>query len=209
MDVPQKVTTLHRLHLCLNCLAQSHTRSHCRSLERCWRCSQFHHSLLHPIPDEHVWFPMTARVRVITWKGRRARNTRVVIDPDSPRSYIALKEALDMHCIINDSRTTVTLCHQYLERRQVQVRCVVQDRDFGYSPPARIDREFNMPHRIPGAREPADRWWYSRDQYFMILGADVSREIFIRPTVAQSGRIFTQVTVFGQAYFGEGRKSNI
>ncbi|XP_073813828.1 uncharacterized protein [Musca autumnalis] len=205
LDDHKKGDIILKTGVCINCLAQTHKRSQCRSQDVCRRCKGFHHSLLHYLPDGFIWFSMTALIRIYTCTGRRAQTTRVLLEPNSKWSFIAVEEARKLHCIIDDNRTTVVLQHSSLDKRRVQVECVVRDRVFGFAPTSRVDEHFNLPDEIPVDVDNADKWWYMSSPYYLILGAEACRDIFTGPTVAQPGKIFTQNSVFGQLYFGEGR----
>lgn len=206
LDTSKKRDFVMNNRLCINCLASSHERSACRSLDVCKLCNGFHHSFLHRMTDEYIWFPMTAMVRIYTCYGRRDQNTRVLLDPNSKYSYIALEEALDMYCLMDNERTTVVLQHQSVDRKKIKVELVVRDRVFGVTPTARIDKEANMFANPPGNVIDADRYWNRSSPYFVILAAEACRAVFVGPPMVQPGRIFIQDSIFGRLYFGEGKK---
>ncbi|XP_073819544.1 uncharacterized protein [Musca autumnalis] len=207
MDSLQRSVVVVNKELCKNCLAQTHNRWQCPCPENCKRCGDFHHSLLHHPPVDHVWFAMSAMVRVYTCKGRRSQTSRAILDPNLKRSYITQDEAIDLHCIVDkDMRTVVPLRHFSDEQPPVRVECVVTNRQFGLSPSARIDKNFKVPSKLSEETWDADRWWFKPSPYQIILGEEACREIFVGPTVARPGNVFTQDSVFGQLYFDEGKK---
>lgn len=205
MTLEKKLRAVAHHGLCTNCLAQSHRLPNCRSIDRCRRCMQDHNSLLHPMSAGTIWFEMTAQVRVITHPGARPRETRLLIDPNAARSSITFAEALHLGCIVRNGRTTVTIYHRRYEKRRVEVECAVEHKKYNFNPESRIGREWNKTRAQNADIAEADLWWFDPARYSIILGADVTKQVLIGPAAGRPGQIYSQETVFGQAYFGEGR----
>lgn len=202
MNIEQKLRAVAHHGLCMNCLAQSHQRRQCSS-ENCHRCYLDHHSLLHPLPKGKIWFQMTAEVRVITWPRRRAQVIRVLIDPNAARSSILSTETRRLCCVTFHHRTTLTIFHRVQEKRRIEVDCAIEDGAYGYNPEAHIERQVRRKSSL--AADEADRDWYEKSTYSMVLGADVMKQILIGPAKKLPGHMYSQETIFGQTYFGEGK----
>lgn len=197
MDVEQKLRVVAQKSLCYNCLAQSHGRGNCKSIDRCRRCFQDHNSWLHPMPSNRVWVQMTANVRVIVRPGKEPRITRALIDPNATRYSITLTEAENLNCIIKRGRTTIVVYHCREEQQRIEVECVVEDVDYGFSPICNVEQDGG------DCRVNANRNWHKSQEYNLILGADVQNMIFIGAAKGRPGRIYVQDTIFGFTYFGE------
>lgn len=206
MNLEQKLRAVAYHGLCTNCLAQSHRRSQCQSIDRCRICKQDHNTWLHPLEKGQIWFRMTAEIRIVTWPGHRAKETRVLIDPNAARSSITADEAERLNCFIHEGRTTVTVFHRrYNDKRNILIDCAVEDRDYGYNPIARINREFQQTREHAAAINDADPWWFEKRRYFMVLGADVTKEILVGRAQGRPGGIYSQETIFGQTFFGASK----
>lgn len=197
MDVEQKLRFVAQKSLCYNCLAQSHGRNGCKSIDRCRRCMQDHNTWLHPIPEGNVWVQMTAYIRIITRPGEKPQFTRALIDPNASRSSITDSEASYLGCKISKGRTTFIVYHSREEGRRIEVDCVVEKTSYGRSPKYDVERYDS------GSSEDASRNWHKSLDYFVILGADVQNKIFIGPAIGRPGHIYIQDTAFGYVYFGE------
>lgn len=206
LPIPTKRQKVVELGLCGNCLAQSHRRPNCISKDVCRLCKKNHHSLLHPMDPKHFWFPMTAMVRFSNGT-TQGRELRLVIDPSVPRSTITLEAAERCRCSVRQGYTTVTLKHRLHDREPIEVRCLVLDKEFGFTPERLINREWAMHHPVAGNTNAADIWWFKPYRYFMILGADVSGKVFRGGgSMGKAGETFIQNTIFGPAYFGEAKE---
>lgn len=202
MEVEQKLRIVAQYSLCYNCLAQSHTRDQCISIDRCRRCMQDHNSLLHPTPEDRIWVKMMAFVRITAHRDDTEYSTHALIDPTAARSSITLKEAQRVRCKIMDGRTNITVFHGYEEVfRFIDVECVVEDKKYGYSPVVDVD-----PHIYGKKNISASRYWNIRHKYHLILGADAAGKILKGPAKGKAGQLFVQETIFGWAYFGEAKK---
>lgn len=203
MDVEKKVRTVADHGLCTSCLAQSHLVRECRSIDRCKRCFQQHNTLLHPMPNDHLWFPMTAEARVYPRpNSERYKLVRMMIDPNAARSSISQTKAKELGCIVRQGRTVVTVAHRLYAHRNMKAECAVENVSERYTPQDEIDNSW-IRHRALEVTH-ADIEWYSRDSYHMVLGADVIPKILIGATTGKPGRVYVQKTIFGDAYFGEG-----
>ncbi|XP_037823627.1 uncharacterized protein LOC119611993 [Lucilia sericata] len=205
MPVELKLRVVAQHLLCYNCLAQSHSRSECRSIDRCRRCMQDHNTLLHPTPQESIWFPMTATVRVVT-KFSTDAFVRALIDPTAARSSIMQSEIDGLELGVHQGRTNIVVYHSHEEKRRINVECVVEKRRFGCTPSASIDRADKYPRPRAVDRANADVHWHISRPYQLILGADAMSRVLLGPATRRPGQIYAQNTIFGIAYFGEGIK---
>lgn len=205
MNVEQKLRAVAHHGLCSNCLAQTHQRADCKSLDRCRRCVQDHHTALHPTRSGRIWFQMTAEVKIVPYPGCRPMETRIVIDPNAARSSITAAEAERLGCVVTRGRTMVTMFHTRFDKRRIDVNCAVEDRNYGYNPSTRIDREWNRNRNQNAEIAEADKWWFEKYRFFLILGADATKKVLIGAAAGRSGDIYSQETIFGQTYFGEAR----
>ncbi|XP_046812010.1 uncharacterized protein LOC124421204 [Lucilia cuprina] len=205
MPVELKLRVVAQYLLCYNCLAQSHSRAECKSIDRCRRCMQDHNTLLHPLPEGRIWFPMTATVRVVT------RNPidvfiKALIDPTAARSSILKSEANELGFRVFQGRVTITVYHSREEKRRISVECVVDSKCYGLSPIVNSERPDRYPRPIAVDRANADVHWNISSPYMLILGADVMSKVLIGPATRRQGQLYAQNTIFGVAYFGEGVK---
>lgn len=199
MPVEKKLRVVSRYGLCYNCLAISHSRADCKSIDRCRRCKQDHNSWLHPVPEGRIWVQMTAQIRVVTGVGKKPLPTLALIDPNTTKSSITLHEADALQCKVAHRRTTVKILHRD-QKKYFTAELLVVDETFGRTPKA--DIECDVRRDVPNGL--ADRRYYRSREYSVVLGADVMNRVLIEKAVGRPGSLQVQDTVFGFAYFGEG-----
>lgn len=200
MTVEEKLRAVAHHGLCTNCLAQSHRRADCRTLDRCKQCMQDHNTWLHPVAPGFVWLKMSAQVRITPRPGEDTTKVRVLIDPNAARSSITLCDAKHLRCTIRQNRTLITLRHHTQPGWRLEVQCAVEDRDYGHHPVAQVYRA-HPSVQVP-AGQKADMLWCHRHRMSLILGADVCHKILCGPAVGRPGRLLRQPTKLGETYFG-------
>lgn len=204
LDVERKLRLVAEKSLCVSCLAQSHSVRDCRSLDRCKRCRQQHNTLLHPVASGSIWFPMTAMAKVYPHENSTHHKfVRILIDPNAARSSISEVKAKKLGLSTTSNRVMLKLGHRRFEHKKIRILCALERMPVIYAPLQEI--------KITGVsrREEtvtADPMWYSRDSYDVVLGADVVPRVLEGPAEGQPGKIYTQKTFFGEAYFGEGKE---
>lgn len=202
MDVEMKLRAVAHHGLCSNCLAQSHRRPSCQTLDRCKRCLQDHNTWLHPIPRGKIWVRMAAMVRIIAHPGAPDRWTRALIDPTIARSAIMASEAKLLHCKIQGGRTQIIVCNSRYEGRRVKVMCNVENMEYGCNPEVSVERTQRHLVGSGNSVENACRSWHIKAPYYLILGSDVAPHIFTNIAKGRPGRLYAQDTIFGITYFG-------
>lgn len=202
MPVEQKLRVVSQNSLCYNCLAQSHTRETCKSIDRCWRCRQDHNSLLHPTLADKVWVKMTAHIQVIPGPDRKELWTRALIDPTAARSAITLQEAQELGCVINRGRTVLSVCYRNEKNRRLEVEMVVEAKRYGRSPSHSVECDYRE-DPVDGS---ANRYWHRSLEYYIVFGSDVMSRILEGRARGKPGHLYVQDTIFGLTYFGEALK---
>ncbi|XP_037822392.1 uncharacterized protein LOC119611015 [Lucilia sericata] len=205
MPVELKLRVVAQNLLCYNCLAQSHSRANCRSIDRCRRCMQDHNTWLHPLPQGRIWFPMTALIRVVTNHDTDVF-IRALIEPTAARSAIMKREVEELGLRISKGRTDIVVYHRREEKRRITVECILEDKIYGRSPIVNVERADKYPRPTTVDRANADVHWHISCPYQLILGADTMSRILIGPAMSRPGQLYAQNTIFGIAYFGEGVK---
>ncbi|XP_075156068.1 uncharacterized protein LOC142229399 [Haematobia irritans] len=191
-------------NLCTSCLAQSHQRRDCPGSSKCQLCNRGHNSLLHPIGPNSCWFPMTAMCRIYPTGEGWSRLVRVVVDPNVTHSCISLDAAEDLGCRILKGYTKVTLRHRIFDRDPVDLRCAVEDTQYGETPKARIDDSWITHHPVVGRAHLADPNWSTPRPYMVIVGADAIPVVLKGAAISPPGKCCIQFSVFGPLLFGEG-----
>lgn len=198
----EKVITL---GLCRNCLAQSHRRPNCPSLDRCFVCRSNHHSLVHPMSLAHFWFQMTATARIFNNATGAWQNVRIMIDPTTKGSCVTMMLAEAYDCVIRHGYTTVRLRHRLDDNLPVEIRCALVNRRFDKTPKFSIETEWTTGHPIVKRNCVADPQWFSPQPYDLVLGSEVGSKVLRGGgAIGRPGGIYMQHTCFGLAFFGEG-----
>lgn len=207
MNVEKKLRIVSQLSLCYNCLAQSHSRTECRSIDRCRRCLQDHNTWLHPLTADRIWFPMTANILVRPRRDGTELYMRVLIDPTAARSTVMKWESDDLKCIVKEGRTIMTLIQKNVENRPIDIEFVVENKIYDRTPTVQIEYKDKYTYYDRKNKANADPHWFMSRRNQIILGADVMNQVLLGPIKPRPGHIYVQETVFGLAYFGEGIKN--
>lgn len=202
MNVEQKLGEVAQHPLCYNCLAQSHGRADCKSIDRCHRCLQDHHTWLHALAAGHIWFSMTATVKVLPRRNGSELYIRALIDPTAARSSVIKYKTDDLQCDVKKGRTIMSLFPERSNVQPVDIEFVVENKIYGHTPSAQIKRE-NYDITDHKNRENADVHWYMTRRYQLVLGADIMSKVLIGPAKIRSGQIYVQETIFGLVHFGD------
>lgn len=205
MNVERRLRVVADNMLCSCCLAQSHGVDGCRSLDRCKRCFSKHNSMLHPLDPYHIWFKMTALVRLFPRARTHSVLVRVVMDPNAARSSIVASEVRRFGCDVVNNRTTVRLCHRNIDGEGIKVSCAVENTPVHRTPPHKINYYWRGNSEATQNRN-ADPMWFAKAPYYIVLGADVFTLLVRGRADGRPGQTLIQETIFGTAYFGEAVK---
>lgn len=191
-----------RYQLCSNCLSHSHTLPECHCKARCRRCDLNHHTSLHPIDHNKIWFPMTAYVEIRSSQSDVfGAHRRILIDPRQPHSTITRELAEKLQgTTYNRALVTILPRTGITPRNQVTIECLVDAASLVETPLVELN-----PSDINGRLsldDAADPYWHCRFASHLTLGANAAAAVLCgRPTHAIN-QIMTQSTIFGWTYFG-------
>ncbi|XP_046811355.1 uncharacterized protein LOC124420930 [Lucilia cuprina] len=223
MNITNKLKIVKQYKYCQNCLAHSHVLAICRSSERCHKCHQKHHTLLHyhalvrptriisTNPEGNLLQSTVLRPTVIVKikLGGEWRDVRSIINPSLETSQIAEFLTTRYHLPLERSSSRrsckITFKPHFVNRPVVVVNVLVTKELPQFPRPMELDASVAEPYKNLHLADPR---FYISSEVNLILGADVYPHIIkseIRPPTLTSP--MAQDTVLGWILIGKVRRS--
>ena len=199
MPIEKRIWWIVEKGFCRNCLAQNHQEGKCTSIDRCRKCFATHNTLLHPIDGKHVWFQMTAVIRLSMGGYNKKIFARVLIDPNMARSSICVSLVKKHQFKQKNGRVMVFMAHRDGNRVVLEALCAIEDHRNTFSPARHVSKA-----AIPKFHSEADPEWSRKQSVHMVLGADVFDQLSYGHPIVKPGKIHAMETTFGWAFFGVG-----